>query len=222
MSSCSTVSTSSQRTHHWPEEFVYGNVLIGKHEFAAIIGIRWISCAVDIRISKRVQAVASLWGNGDTDGELRKKYREESANKMFALASKLLKADCTRELQEASGVLLPRAGKRLWIVETKAKQVEKRKRAHEGKSGFSASQHRQNSDHWRVMTMSGAMVYKGKEQWMAVPLENHVQEGSALDGFNSDTVDANQPGDTSKATGSDWLVAEEDDEDDEDEIRDDE
>lgn len=191
---------------------MYSNVLIGKHEFAAIMGIGWTSCAVDIRITKKVQAVASLWENGDTHRELRKKYQEESANKMFNIASKLLKADGTRELREASGVLPVRSGKRPRMVETKAKQVEKWKRGHGGNSALPPKQRQGNAEPRGILTTLGATIRK--ERRVIVPSESE-QEGSPSESFNLDTLDANHA--SSEATGSDWVFAEEDEEDEGDE-----
>lgn len=190
---------------------LYGNVLIGKHEFAAVIGIGWTSCAVDMKTSKRVQSVASLWENGDTEGELKKKYREESTNKMFALASKLPKVDSKRELWGASGVLPQGVRKKVRVVETKGKQ--KRKRADDAKGRVTGHRSHRRGENWERLGKAGALMRKGKQKPNAVPSESS-EVGSPAEVFNSDILDNDNAGETSEGIGSDWAFAEDDEEDD--------
>ena len=56
--------------------------------------------SVDMRNSKKVQAAIRLWKGGDTQGELKAKYQDESATSMCRLAEKLIKADKKKQLRE--------------------------------------------------------------------------------------------------------------------------
>ena len=187
---------------------MYSNVIIGKEEFAAVLGIGWTSVSVDVRNSKKVQAAIRLWKGGDTQGELKAKYQDESAASMCRLAEKLIKADKKKQLREASGMLPERSTKKMGhgVGKGKASLACKRVREEPPEASSSSAKRRKFEEKGKRFNAVGQKFKQGKVKGKMSTSASEDAEGTS-DGMASDALDdTDSDEDVTESSGPDVVL----------------